>query len=320
MSARPLLLALALPAVVLAASPRAQSSGGARTAVTCDVLALGADDAPVADLTQTDLEVLIDGKPVPIAQFSRTPAAVSVVMLVDGTASQPLKRYEIQAAAQTGFIPGLVSGDRARLAVLASPAVLGPWLPADRAAAVAQVRAFLDRPSLEPSPIWDAIDAAATVLAAVPGPRVLLLMSDGRATGNRLSLDEARQRAIAAGVSINVVSEGGEWLIPQFGDAPDRARSDVSLRWLADETGGLYLPDGTARRTLKPQMNAFAYVRELVNTPSAPAPLVSRILSALRTRYRLAFDGPADGRSHTLQVRTLRPGVIVRAPRTYRVG
>jgi hypothetical protein len=118
-------------------------------------------------------------------------------------------------------------------------------------------------------------------------------------------------------VSISVVSEGGEWLIPQFGDAPDRARSDVSLRFLADTTGGMFLEDGTARRTLRPQMNAFAYVRELVNTPSKPAPLVSAILSALRQRYRLAFTAPADGRTHALDVRVKRQGLTVRAPKSF---
>ncbi len=176
---------------------------------------------------------------------------------------------------------------------------------------------FLDRTPLEPSPIWDAIDAIVKVLADTPGPRVLLLMSDGRSTGNTLSRDDAARRAIAGGVSISVVSEGGEWLIPQFGDAPDRARSDASLRWLADTTGGMFLEDGTARRTLKPQMNAFAYVRELVNTPSKPAPLVTAIMSALRKRYRVGFAGATDGRVHALEVRVKRQGVTVLAPKSY---
>jgi hypothetical protein len=313
MTARPLLIA----ATLLAAAPVGSSMDAPHATVTCDVLVLGADGLPVADLSQSDFDVSSDGAPVNIARFSRTTAEVSVIMLVDGTASQPLKRYELQAGVVTGLIPSLLPGDRARLAVLGNPTVLGSWLPVDRAAASTGARGFLDRPPLEPSPIWDAIDMTVKALAAAPDPRVLLLMTDGRSTGNTLSLDDAGRRAIAAGVTISVVSEGGEWLIPQFGDAPDRARSDVSLRWLADTTGGMFLEDGTARRTLKPQMNAFAYVRELVNTPSKPAPLVSRIMSALRTRYRLAFAADSDGRVHTLDVRVRRPGVEVRAPKSY---
>jgi len=293
------------------------SAGGRRATVTCDVLALGADNAPVSNLTQADFEVVIDGAPTPIARFAPTPAGLTIVLLVDGTASQPLKRYEYTAGVQTGLIPNLLAGDRARLAVLGNPTVIGPWLPTDRVAALNSARVLLDRTPLEPSPIWDAVDTAAQTLARESDPRVLVLLTDGRSAGNALSLDEAGQRAIAAGVSISVVSEGGEWLLPQFGDAPDRARSDVSLRWLADLTGGMYLQDGTARRTLKPQMNAFAYVRELVNTPSQPGPLITTILSALRTRYRLGFDADADGRAHTLDVKVKRTGIDVRAPKSF---
>jgi hypothetical protein len=145
----------------------------------------------------------------------------------------------------------------------------------------------------------------------------MLLMTDGRSTGNRIGLDDAERKALAAHVAISAVSEGGEWLIPQFGGSSDRARSDASLRRLADETGGMYLPDGTARRTLRAQMNAFAYVKELVNTPSLPAPLITQIMSSLRTRYRISFSADADGRVHTLDVRVKRGGVEIRAPKLF---
>ena len=166
---------------------------------TCDVLVLGADDQPVADLTQADFEVLERRRAGPDrAVLAHSTPEVSVVMLVDGTASQPLKRYEILAGVMTGLITSLLPGDRARLAALGNPTVFGAWLPADRAAASQRGAGFLDRPPLEPSPIWDAIDAIVKALAGAPEPRVLLLMSDGRSTGNALSLDDAERRAIAA--------------------------------------------------------------------------------------------------------------------------
>jgi hypothetical protein len=333
--------ALVLAVLLLAAAPLAASrTAGGRAATFCDVIALDSGGQPATGLTSGDFDLQVDGAAVPATQVSRTPAEMDLVMLVDGTASQPLKRYELFAAVyelrvngqpvvrveartsgqvgeESGLIPNLLSGDRARLARLGDPTVIGAPLSADRTAAIAAARTFLDRPPLEPSPIWDAIDMTVKALAGATRPRVLLLVSDGRANANIISLDEAGQRAIAAGVSINVVSEGGEWLIPQFGDAPDRARSDVSLRWLADQTGGMFLEDGTARRTLKPQMNAFAYVRELTNTPNRPAPLVQAILAALHQRYRLSFDAPADGRIHSLEVRAKRADVTIRAPKRF---
>ncbi len=304
-------------AMLLAVTPVAASVQSRATTIACDVLALNADGLPVTDLAQGDLEVLSDGTPVAITQFAPSARAINVVLLIDGTSSQPLRRYEIQAAAGTWWIPSLVPGDRARIAVLGDPTVLGPWLSADRVANLENTRKMLDRTPLEPSPIWDAIGTAVQALADSTDPRVLVLLTDGRSAANALSLQDAATRAIAAGVSISAVSEGGEWLIPQFGDPPDRARSDVSLKWLADETGGMFLEDGTARRTLRPQMNPFAYVREVVSTPNTPGPLLSRIMSALRARYHVGFAAASDGRTHTLEVRSRRPGVEVRAPRSY---
>jgi hypothetical protein len=282
-----------------------------------DVLVLATDGTPITDLAQSEFELIADGAPIGIERFDRSASTISVVLLVDGTASQPLKRYEILAGVTTGFVPALRPADRARVAWLGNPTTLTPWLASDRVAATNQVRPVLDRLPLEPSPIWDAIDLSVQALASAPEPRVLLLMTDGRATGNRIGLDEAERKALAANVSISAVSEGGEWLIPQFGGSTDRARSDASLRRLADETGGMYLPDGTARRTLRAQMNAFAYVKELVNTPSLPAPLITQILSSLRSRYRLGFSAISDGNLHRVEVRVKRPGVEVRAPRLY---
>jgi len=309
---------VALVAFFPVRSPGSLDPGKTRAVPTfIDVLVLNPEGLPQSDVAQSEFELLADGKPTPITQFGRSRSELNIVMLVDGTASQPLKRYEIVTGVTTGFLPNLQAGDRARMAYLGNPPILTNWLPTDRTAALNAVRPSLDRLPLESSPIWDTIDLCVQALQQVPEPRVLLLMTDGRATGNKIGLDDAERRALEGKVTISVVSEGGEWLIPQFVGSPDRVRSDVSLRRLADETGGLYMPDGTARRTLRAQMNAFAYVKELVNTPSVPAPLIAQIVSSLRTRYRIGFDGVADGKVHSLEVRVKRSGVEVRAPRLY---
>lgn len=306
-----------LIALIAAATPLAASAPQTRAPFICDVFALDADGQPATNLTAADFQVRIDDAPAPVVQCARAPRNLSLVVLVDGTASQPLKRYEILDGVLTGLIPNLQPDDRARLALLGNPTKFSAWLPAEIPTAASMARTFLDRPPIEPSPIWDAVDAATKAFGDAPAPHALIVISDGRATGNAIGLEEAARRAVAASMPVNVVSEGGEWLIPQFGDAPDRARSDASLRWLADATGGLFLEDGTARRTLKPQMNAFAYVRELLNTPSKPAPLVQAMLAGLRARYRLTIDAPADGRPHTLNVSTTRTGVSVRGAKSY---
>ena len=295
---------------------RASKNPGGKSAFV-DVLVLGPDGQPVGDLKQSEFELFVDKASTPISDFARSKSTLSVVMLVDGTASQPLKRYEISTGVNTGFVPSLQPGDRARMAWLGTTPTLSVWLPTERNAALAQVRSTLDRLPIECSPIWDAIDVSVQALADAPEPRAILLMTDGRATGNRIGLDDAERKALAGHVSISAVSEGGEWLIPQFDGSPDRVRSDASLRRLADNTGGLYLPDGTARRTLRAQMNAFAYVKEIVNTPSLPAPLITQIMSSLRVRYRIGFSVTTEGPLHTLEVRVKKPQMEVRAPKLF---
>jgi hypothetical protein len=308
-------------AALLASALSAPSVVSARAAiVTCDVLVLGADGLPVTDLAQRDFQILIDGVPAPIAQFGPAPTGISMVLMIDATMSQPLKRYEIHAAIANNWLPSLEAGDRARIGIVGGEIAIGPWLSPDRASNVRALRASVERAPTEPSPIWDAVDRAVTALAGTPGPRVIVLVTDGRSGGNALSLEDAAKRAIAGDVSISVISEGGEQLLPQGGDPATRLRPDASLRWLADATGGVYLEDGVARRTASPRLDPFGYVREVIDTPNRPGPLLSRILSVTRQRYRVGFTAAADRQVRTLEVRVSRPGLLVIAKRSYVAG
>ena len=52
-----------------------------------DVMVSAADGRPVSDLTQSDFEIVSDGRPVPIARYSNNGAPLTVAVLVDVTAS-----------------------------------------------------------------------------------------------------------------------------------------------------------------------------------------------------------------------------------------
>lgn len=310
--------------VVLAVGLVMSASAGARrlaeadaATVVCDVLVLDGDGAPIEDMSPDDIEVLSDGAPVSVVSFSPAPPELSVVLIADVTMSQPLKRYEVQNAVATSWMQSLIPADRARVAVLGSKTLIGPWFSADRVAEAAAVRAMIGRAEQEASPIWDAVDLAVQALAGAPGSKAVVLLTDGRATANRLSLDDVTHIAVTANVSVHSVSEGSDRVLPQTADAAARVRSDTSLQSLADETGGLFLPDGVARRTLRPRPDPFAWARELAQTPNRPGPLLARVMTTLRHRYRLAFNGASDGQTHTLEVRARRAGVVVRAQRRY---
>ena len=286
-------------------------------AVSCDVSVVGADGLPIEGLSLSDFQVLSDGEPVTAMGLSAAPAALSVILVADATTSQPLRRYEINNALATYWLPGLRPGDKVRVGTLGAPLTLTGWLPDDQRAALAIVRPLVERAAIEPSPLWDAAHAAIQTLAGETGTRLVVLLTDGRSNANRLSLDDVGDAALSANVVVSSVSEGGERVLAQAGDAVARVRSDASLQWLADQTGGVFLPDGVARRTMRPQVDPFAYVKELVQTPNQPGPLLSRILSIARRRYRLSFAGLTDGRIHRLDVRVGVPGASVSVKKRY---
>ena len=292
--------------------------GGGTATIVVDVSAVDATGAAIPSLAPGDVDVLVDGVGVPVLSVAPAPSLLNVVLVVDHSSSVPLKRSELINAIATQWIPALVPGDRARLAVVSTPIAFGPWLVpvAGRPAADAgAVRSFLDRAGAEPSPIWDALDAAAGVVGDLKTPKAVIIITDGRATGNALGLEELALRAAARDVSISSISEADEKVLPQGRDPATRVRPDASLEWLADETGGLYLEDGIARRNIQPRADPFGYVREIMNTPSQPGLWLTRVTSLLRQRHLVSFAGPDDGRPHRLDVRARTAGVTIRARR-----
>jgi Mg-chelatase subunit ChlD len=78
--------------------------------------------------------------------------------------------------------------------------------------------------------VWDALDAAATTLEHDAGRRAIIVITDGRSTGNRLGFGEVSARLEQAGIPIVVVA-----LDLQRSPQPDPY---ARLRRLADNTGG----------------------------------------------------------------------------------
>ena len=148
-----------------------------------------------------------------------------------------------------------------------------------------------DRPALQaamaeteqdggPSPIWDAMSRAAESLAARDGDRVILLVTDGRASGNVLGFDDALKDALSAGVRVYVfdMRSASDLSVENrhtFND-PDGPNRD--LRRIAVNTNGAYVAiDRTIRLSLPRLVEQT--VRELSaprRSAAAPAPPARR--------------------------------------------
>jgi hypothetical protein len=165
------------------------------------------------------------------------PSDLHVVLLVDTSDSM------------TGHIP-FRRGDRTLLTDAA--AGLASKLRSDEAASVASFgstinvsAAALRRDELVPaagalsehtggtSPLWDALDAVIRSLDGVTGRRAIVVVTDGRTTGNNLSFAEILQRLQRAGVPVFFICA----------ERPKQAAiadPSIRLRQIATATGGKY--------------------------------------------------------------------------------
>ena len=319
----------------------------------------------VRDLTVQDFEIVSDGTVCAIESFARNGAPLSILVLVDVSASTEVPVSWLLESVQRGLVPSLEPGDRiafgrfggglvqvrpgfsdsaadireAARTLLTSPLeTVGPSGPAAVAGPVRPDPVLLvpgmnGAPGLGGSPAWDAVGAAVTALAAQPGPRAIILITDGRSTGNALSCEDATLRAVTENVAVLIVGLAEDEQIRQEGRATALVRPALSLKSMASTTGGAYAAVFGPEKSRPARVDGLAArparLRE-GGEPLKPAriderafkPWVASTLAAfvndLHGSYIIGFRVPAlDGRLHTLDVRVGKPGLKARARQRY---
>ena len=257
---------------------------------------------PPAPYAREAFQVLSDGEPRPIGFFSAAAWPVAVVLLLDVSASHVQSGTGWLKNGTEQLIASLTAVDRMRIGGFAGRLSLSPAFTADPRQLDDAALAALDPPDAErfgPSPIWDVVDEAVTTLAFGAARRTLIVVTDGRSTGNRHSLAEVAERAAAASVSVNVVMRESERTIPQDRTTAARVRPGVFLERLARYTGGAFL--------------TYAPFEE-----GRLGHLLRQILTESHETYTLGFRPAAlDGRVHRLEVSVSEAGTTVRAPMSY---
>lgn len=285
----------ALSARLTPADP-AQSNVGA-VQVTVD----SADGPPASDLAVTDFEVLVGGQPRPVVRVA-PPGPLTVLFIgdvsksvVDRTRTRVSTWIDPISSAADHFARSLQPGDRARLmSVAGSLFEAGPAWTADRQAIEAAARRLVPAGApIHGSPIWDAVDIALPLFDNEPGRRAIVLVTDGRASGNLTNFDDVVRRAVAEGVAVSVVElEATPRMLEMIG-TPDVPSPSLFLRAAAAATGGTYL---LAR------VNQEMLVHD-------PGPLVRSVLQQQRSSYLLTFDATALSPStESVAVRVRRAG------------
>jgi hypothetical protein len=234
--------------------------------------------APSSSTTARDYVIEIDGAVVPAAGLTRGPHPLSAIVLHDVSSSMRLEPFVPLARRLASDVR---QGDTIRLATFADRILIGSSLIADRASAEAVVREVTQAGGA--SPLWDAIGQSVEALPT-NGLRGVVIISDGRASGNDRGFEDIYELATRSGVILSVVA---------FSDEAERAPSALrlvgrndGLQRLARGTGGSYT--------------------ELLTRDSLRIPPIVSALNDLRGRARLEFVPPIrDGAVHRVSI-TLR--------------
>src|SRR5919106_4807557 len=244
----------------------------------------------VPDLTQEDFTIFDNDKPQSIDLFLNEVQPITVVVMLDTSASMT-GNLELLGQAAEQFLLRMLPKDKGMVGAFNDKIEFFPaTFTGDRDRLV---RALRDLDFGNPTRLYDAIASSMDRLHKVDGRRVVLVFTDGEDTGSNTGsgdvLDQARREEVmiyASGLRSDYFN----------GSRQVRSKPDSGLKRLAEETGGGYF--------------------ELDQT-SDLAPTFTRVAQELHSQYVLGFTpSTLDGKVHRLTVKA-KPGMTVRARRSY---
>jgi Ca-activated chloride channel family protein len=240
---------------------------------------------PVPGLSPKDFLVFDEGQIQKIETFDSTDSPMAVILALDTSGSMLARRDDARRAAHA-FLDALRPEDEAGICTFNSAIV-------ETASEVTQDRQALhDRidkglPEGETS-IYDVVAAALRRLKHVKRRKAVVLFTDALDNRSRLSVNQVIEMSRVAEVSVFSVALG----------ADESKAPMVFLNRLAEETGGRsYL------------------IRNIRKLPE----VLHSLLTELKSQYFLTYT-PRNLKSHSLhrvEVRVLRPNVVVRSRKEY---
>jgi Ca-activated chloride channel family protein len=245
----------------------------------------------VPDLTQEDFEIFDNDKPQQIDLFINEVQPITVVVMLDTSASMTGNLQLLERAAEQ-FLIRMLPKDKGMVGAFNDKIEFFPaTFTSDRDTLISSLKE-LDFGN--PTRLYDAVAASMDRLHKIDGRRVVLVFTDGDDTDSRVNSGDVLEQARQNEVMIYAIGLRSDYF---NGSRQVRTRPDGGLKRLAEETGGGYF--------------------ELEKTAEL-APTFTRVAQELHSQYVLGFT-PAqlDGKVHRLGVRAKRPGMAVRARRSY---
>lgn len=167
-------------------------------AVALDVLVTDREGRFVPGLKADDFRVLDEGVPQELTFFTGSRTPVTVVLLLDSSASVRSNLLPVQKAAHR-FIDKLARGDRARIGFFHERVVFGPRFTEDMEEHSAMINQMRPQRSTH---LYDALVEAFEILGPIPKRKALVIFSDGEDQGSHASMDDALESARRSHVSV----------------------------------------------------------------------------------------------------------------------
>jgi VWFA-related protein len=252
----------------------------------------------VRDLDHKDFQVLEDGRPRPIIDFkAKDDAAISVAFLFDTSGSM---RLALNLEKGIWFIEHFISqmvpaSDEAALFTFHKTLRQEVAFTSDTKR-IHQALGHVNPWGL--TSLYDAVAQTARLLASRPAPRrAVVVISDGLDTSSALTAQQVSSLASEIDVPVYVVAVVSPAdQAPRAVPAPGSQSQGGNLADLAHWTGGDLL--------------------YMTNTDQA-APVTRNLIATMRTQYFLAIESATAPGWYSLEVKTKRQGLTVRARRGY---
>jgi Ca-activated chloride channel family protein len=244
----------------------------------------------VPDLTQADFSILDNGKPSDVTLFSNESQPFTAVVMLDTSASMTANLKLLNRAAEQ-FLLRLLPVDKAQVGAFNDKIQLSGTFTNNRDELIGDLN---DLYFGNPTRLNDGIGAGLDALQGIEGRRVVLVFTDGEDTSSKTGFKTVLERARDEEVMVYSIGLESEYF---NGMRIVKTRPSRDLRKISDETGGGYF--------------------ELVKSAEL-APTFTRVAQELRSQYLIGFAPTAlDGKVHKLEVKVTRPGMTVRARRSY---
>ena len=278
--------------VVVAQQPQTQVFRSGTEIVDLYVTVTDRSGRLVPNLLQEDFEILDEGVVQEIVLFENAVRPITVVVMLDTSASMTPSLDLLMAGAEQ-FIIRMLPDDKGKVGAFNDKIQILPEAEfiGDRDALI---RA-LDRLQFgNPTRLYDAIGASIESLHGIEGRKVALIFTDGEDTQHKIGWRDALNMALTEEVMLYTI---GLEMNYHNGIRMVRSRPDGRLKTFAEETGGGYF--------------------ELKDSDELGSTF-TRVAQELHSQYVVGFaPSVQDGKVHELEVRVRQRGMTARARKTY---